>query len=62
MKMATMAEVKAAEKVMRDAYDALMQYVERPEAQPTDIKLHLRLADELRQANNNYVKLLSELE
>ena len=59
--MATMSEVKAAEKKMRDAYDALFRYAERPASQATDIKLHLRLAAESKEANDNYFKLLTEL-
>jgi hypothetical protein len=31
-------EIKAAEKKMRQAYDALIEYVEKPAFQPADIK------------------------
>src|SRR5580692_288372 len=36
-------EIKVAEQRMRQAYDALIAYVDRPKSQPTDIKLHRRL-------------------
>jgi hypothetical protein len=54
-------ETKVAEQRMRQAYDALIAYVERPESQPTDIKLHRRLADDLTLANAHYVTLVSKL-
>ena len=54
-------EIKAAEKKMRQAYDALIEYVERPAFQPADIKLHRRLADDLTLANALYVTLVSKL-
>jgi hypothetical protein len=54
-------ELKAAEKKMRQAYDALIEYVERPASQPADIKLHRRLADDLILANSHYVTLVSKL-
>jgi len=54
-------EIKAAEKKMRQAYDALIEYVERPASQPADIKLHRRLVDDLTLANAHYVTLVSKL-
>jgi len=54
-------EMKVAEQRMRQAYDALIAYVERPESQPTDIKLHRRLANDLTLANAHYVTLVSKL-
>ena len=60
--MATLdEEIKAAEKRMREAYDALIEYVERPPSQPADIGLHRRLADDLTLANAHYVTLVSKL-
>ena len=59
--MATLeADIKAAESRMRKAYEALMAYVERPAAQPSDTKLHCRLADDLALANNQYVVLVAK--
>jgi hypothetical protein len=54
-------EIKAAEKKMRQAYDALIEYVERPVSQPADIRLHRLLADDLTLANAHYVTLVSKL-
>jgi len=60
--MATLdEEIRDAEKRLRQAYDALMEYVDRPASQPTDIKLHRRLADDLTLANAHYVTLVSKL-
>jgi hypothetical protein len=54
-------EIKVAEKRMRQAYDALIAYIDRPPSQPSDIKLHHRLADDLTLANSHYVTLVSKL-
>jgi hypothetical protein len=54
-------EIKVAEQRMRQAYDALIAYVDRPKSQPTDIKLHRRLANDLTLANAYYVTLVSKL-
>jgi len=54
-------EVKAAEKKMRQAYDALIEYVDRPSSQSADTKLHRLLADDLTLANAHYVTLVSKL-
>jgi len=60
--MATLdEEIKAAEKQMRQAYDALIEYVERPASQPVDIRLHRRLADDLTLDIARYVTLVSKL-
>jgi uncharacterized protein YecT (DUF1311 family) len=53
-------EIKAAEARMRKAYNALMAYVERPAVQPSNVKLHCRLADDLALANNHYVVLVAK--
>jgi hypothetical protein len=53
-------EIKAAEARMRKAYDALMAYVERSAVQPSNVKLHCRLADDLALANNHYVVLVAK--
>ena len=54
-------EIKTAEKKMRQAYDTLIEYVERPASQPADIRLHRRLADDLTLANAQYVTLVLKL-
>lgn len=59
--MSTLQEVKAAEKRMNDAKEALRKYTERPEGAATDIKLHLRLADALKKATDEYVGVVSKL-
>ncbi len=60
--MATLEEeIRAAEEKMRQAYAALMAYISRPESEPTDIKLHHRLADDLTLANAHYVTLVRKL-
>ena len=57
--MATLdEEIKAAEEKMRRAYAALIAYVNRSESEPTDIKLHCRLADDLTLANAHYLTLV----
>lgn len=60
--MATMAEVSAAEARMRNAQADLLAYTERPAGEPADIPRHRRLADALKAATDEYVRLLSELE
>jgi len=52
-------ELQAAEARIRQAYAALMVYIERPETQPSDTKLHRTLADDLALANNHYVVLVA---
>ncbi len=59
--MATLEEeIKAAEEKLRQAYDAHMAYVDRPESETTDIKRHRRLADDLTLANAHYVTLVGK--
>ena len=53
-------EIKAAERRMRQTYDALIAYVDRPASQPADIKLHRKLADDLTLANSQYVSLVAK--
>ena len=45
---------------MNAAHEALRAYVKRASSQPQDIKLHGRLADELRLAVNEYMDLIIE--
>jgi len=60
--MATLdEEIRDAEKRLRQAYDALMEYVDRPASQPVDIRLHRRLADDLTLDIARYVTLVSKL-
>jgi hypothetical protein len=59
--MATLQEVKAAEERMKKAYVALKVYVSRPDALQNDMELHRRLAEELRQATNDYTRLVFDL-
>jgi hypothetical protein len=51
--MATIEDVKAAEKEMKEAQDALRAYAENGAA-GRDVKLHLRLATELKKATDKY--------
>ncbi len=57
----TYEEVKAAEERMNEARGVLFAYVERPKSQPTDFQLHLRLAQDLKRATDDYVRLVGEL-
>lgn len=52
--MSTIEEVKAAEGRMKKAQDALRAYVDRP-AGERDVKLHGRLAAELKSATDDYL-------
>jgi len=58
--MPTLKEVKAAEARMKAAQEALKAYAERPQSEPQD--LHRRLADELANAANDYIKTILRLE
>lgn len=60
--MPTLKEVKAAEARMKAAKEALKTYVERPHSNPQDRDLHRRLADELSNATNDYIKTILRLE
>ena len=51
--MATIQELKAAEKEMKEAQDALRAYAENG-ASERDVKLHLRIATELKKATDKY--------
>jgi predicted metal-dependent hydrolase len=53
--MSTLEEVKAAERRMNEAKKALQRYTERSANEPTDHKLHLRLAQELKRATDDYL-------
>jgi hypothetical protein len=54
--MSTIQDVKAAEQKLNAAKTALQGYVDRPASQAADHKLHRRLAEELKQATDEYVK------
>jgi hypothetical protein len=56
--MPTLKEVKAAQTRMKAAQEALKAYAERPQSKPQD----RRLADELANATNNYIKTILRLE
>ena len=58
--MATYGQVKAAEARIEQARAALLAYVERSESQQTDVQLHLRLAEDLKRATDDYVRLVAE--
>jgi hypothetical protein len=53
--------VRAAEEKMKKAHAALLAYTGRGEHEPADIKLHLQLANGLREAINEYARLVSQL-
>jgi len=60
--MATLdEEMKAAEHRMRKAFELLVKYLDRPDSEPSDMKLHRRLADDLTLANAHYVALVYKL-
>lgn len=54
-------ELRSAEHKMRQAFEALLRYLDRPDAEPPDIKVHRRLADDLTLAAARYVTLVSRL-
>jgi len=60
--MPTLKEVKAAEARMRAAQEALKAYAERPQSKAQDRDPHRRLADELANATNDYIKTILKLE
>jgi len=47
---------------MKAAQEALKAYAERPQSKPQDGDLHRRLADELANATNDYIKTILRLE
>jgi hypothetical protein len=59
--MSTMEQVKAAERVMREAQRALVAYAERPSDQQ-DWELHRRLTDEAKRATETYVTMALALD
>ncbi|MGA7379669.1 MAG: hypothetical protein WBX03_02360 [Terriglobales bacterium] len=58
--MATIEEVRTAEKAMKEAQEALRAYTERQSVAP-DRSLHRHLAAELSTATENYLKAIFEL-
>ncbi|MGA7381652.1 MAG: hypothetical protein WBX03_12450 [Terriglobales bacterium] len=58
--MATIEEVRTAEKAMKEAQEALRAYTERQSVAP-DRGLHRHLAAELSRATENYLKAIFEL-
>jgi hypothetical protein len=60
--MPTLKEVKAAEARMKAAQEALKAYAERPQSKPQGRDLRRRLADELANATNDYIKTILRLE
>jgi hypothetical protein len=53
--MSTIEDVKTAERKMNEARIALQRYTEGSPNDPSDHKLHLRLAQELKRAIDDYV-------
>ncbi len=54
-------ELTSAEHKMRQAFETLVKYLDRPVSDPLDIKLHRRLADDLTLATARYVMLVSKM-
>ena len=54
-------EIRSSEHKMRQAFEALIKYLDRPDSDPPDIKLHHRLADDLTLAIARYVMHVSKL-
>jgi hypothetical protein len=59
--MATLEQVKAAERVMREAHRALLAYAERTSDQQ-DLDLHRRLIVEAKTAAEDYIKMALALD
>jgi hypothetical protein len=60
--MATVEDVRAAERRMNEAFEALRSYnLDRPQSEALDPKRHRRLADDLHNAVDEYVRVVSEL-
>jgi len=57
--MSSMEQVEAAEAKMNTAKDALLRYIERPEA--IDRDRHRRLLARLKKAQADFMKAISEL-
>jgi hypothetical protein len=58
--MSSLAEVKAAERSMREAQDSLRAYTER-QAKEADFNLHRQLAAELKAATDLYLQAVLDL-
>lgn len=54
-------EIKSAEHKLRQSFEALIRYLDRPDSEPRDVKLHRRLADDLTLVTVRYVTLVSKL-
>ncbi len=59
--MSTIEQVKAAEKKMSEARGALLAYTERPQSEPQDILRHHNLAKALKEATDDYMRLVLDL-
>lgn len=54
-------EIMSAEHKLRQSFEALIKYLDRPDSEPPDIKLHRRLADDLTLVTARYVMHVSKL-
>ncbi len=54
-------ELITAEHKLRQAFEALMKYVDRPDSEPPDTRLHRQLADDMTLASARYATLVSKL-
>ena len=54
-------ELTTAEHRLRQAFEALARYLDRPDSELPDVKLHHRLADDLTLATARYVTLVAKL-
>lgn len=59
--MSTLRDVKAAETTLRAAQCALLAYIERPESAPQDSAKHRALAKALKEATDEYVRVVLQL-
>ena len=59
--MATLEEVKSAERKMNEAKSALQGYIERAANDPPDHKLHRRLAEDSKRATDAYLATVIDL-
>lgn len=60
--MSTIEQVREAELRMNRARTVLRAYVERPAGAPVDILHHRHLAEQLKVATDEYVRLVLELQ
>lgn len=51
-------EIEFAEHKLRQSFEALIRYLDRPDSEAPDIKLHRRLADDLTLVTARYVTLV----